>query len=158
MRLSLTDADLYHKLHAMLLCHTNRHTGTLEGAEIQHFFRMPVALRMEVRDALWDNPHLIDSFVAQNPFGLPAEELALVGQWKHFVKGRFFLVRPLKKHSIFLGQDGPLAYGVLGLTDEIEDLLGSTFPSTWKRFSCRSRARSCTMAISGATLSGSVEA
>jgi len=44
-----------------------------------------------VRDALYENPQLIDAFAAENPFGFSDEELDIVRSWKHFVAGDFFI-------------------------------------------------------------------
>lgn len=59
---------------------------------------------------------------SENAKEFNSEELAIIESWKHFIRGRFFIYKHLKKHSIFLddssGQEK--AYAVSGLFDSIE--------------------------------------
>ncbi len=117
MKLSDGDAALFYKLHPALLSYANRRLEVLNGAlGPEEIAGLPVEERMEVRDALYDDVGLIDSFVEENPFGFSPGELEIVSSWKHFLRGRFFLIKHLKKYSIFLDEESPpRAYGVLGL-------------------------------------------
>lgn len=84
---------------------------------------------LPVRDALWANDSLLESYIAENPAGLSADDLALVASWKHRVEGSFFIVRHLKKYTVFLSDDEPArAYGVLGLAGSIEETVGPEVP------------------------------
>jgi len=38
---------------------------------------------VKIRDALWADDSLRQAFIAENPAGLSAEDLALVESWKH---------------------------------------------------------------------------
>lgn len=77
----------------------------------------------KLRDAIYDHPELIERFVAENPAGLTAEELSEVRGWSRFVRGDFYILRHLKRYSAFLSSEKPArAYGVLGLSDAIEDM------------------------------------
>ncbi|MGA2229282.1 MAG: hypothetical protein ABSH41_33035 [Syntrophobacteraceae bacterium] len=64
----------------------------------------------------------------ENPFQLSSEEMDVVGSWKHRVKGRFILINHLKSHSILLHDSEKIAYGVLGLHDELETVVGPDLP------------------------------
>jgi hypothetical protein len=82
-----------------------------------------------LRDALWADDRLREAFIADNPTGLSADDLALVASWQHRVAGEFFVFRYLKAHTVFLSGDSPMrGYGVLGLTSPIADILGSYLP------------------------------
>jgi hypothetical protein len=60
---------------------------------------------------------------------LPPEDLALVASWQYRVEGNFFIVRHLKKYTVFLTERSPShAYGVLGLVSTIEEIVGPTVP------------------------------
>lgn len=84
---------------------------------------------MKIRDALWADDALLDQFIAENPAALPPADLALVGNWKHRVAGRFFVVKHLKKYSVFLDdRQPPHAYGVLGLVSPIAEIIGPYLP------------------------------
>lgn len=101
MRLSKEDADLFYKLNWSLLFYVNKK---------------------------FSNPELIDSFISENPFNFNQEELEIIESWKNFVKGDFFIVTHLKNYSVLLKQDEPKAYGVVGLIDEIEDIIDPYLP------------------------------
>src|SRR5947209_8651830 len=53
----------------------------------------------------------------------------MVASWKYRVEGKFFIVRHLKKYSVFLSeQPAAHAYGVLGLVSPIEDVVRFPLP------------------------------
>lgn len=82
-----------------------------------------------LRDALWEDDSLRESFVAENPAGLSPADLALVSSWQHRLEGNFFIFRYLKKHSVFLSSEEPTrAYGVLGIVSPIEEIVGPYLP------------------------------
>ncbi|NTW98248.1 MAG: hypothetical protein HGB28_06845, partial [Oscillochloris sp.] len=77
-----------------------------------------------LRDRLWADDALRAAFVAENPVGLGADDLALVKSWDARVGGSFYVFRQLKKHAIFLPERGePRAYAVLGLASSIEEVV-----------------------------------
>ena len=82
---------------------------------------------MQLRNALWADDTLRESFIADNPAGLPPADLALVASWQYRLAGNFFIVRHLKKYAVFLSEGSPAhAYGVLGLVSPIEEVVGPT--------------------------------
>ncbi len=123
MKLSTADADLFFKLMWGLQFYVNQqrqilpHVGSVEA-----YVELPTADKLKVRDVLWENPELIDAYVAENPDGLPDKELEIVQKWKRFVSGTFHILRFLKKHAIFIGA-GSKVYGMLGLYDSLEEVL-----------------------------------
>jgi hypothetical protein len=83
----------------------------------------------KARDHLFENIHLINDYIETNPDGFPEQELGLVSHWTRFVKGDFVVVRELKSYTVFLlAKDYTKAYGVLGLSDEIVDILSFPIP------------------------------
>lgn len=86
---------------------------------------MPMEKAFKVRERLWEQSNLIDSFVKENPFGFSSEEREIVLGWKNSIREDFYLLRYLKKYAIFLEwEKPPKAYGVLALTNEFEEVLG----------------------------------
>jgi hypothetical protein len=84
---------------------------------------------MQLRNALWADDTLRESFIADNPAGLPPDDLTLVASWQYRLAGNFFIVRHLKKYTVFLTERSPShAYGVLGLVSPIEEVVGPTVP------------------------------
>ena len=70
-----------------------------------------------------------ESFIAENPYRFPLADLDIVASWQYRVAGNFFVFRHLKKYAVFL-QDSPSAraYGVLGLTSPLEQIVGPYLP------------------------------
>ena len=84
---------------------------------------------VKIRDVLWADDSLREDFIAANPAGLPTADLTMVANWKHRVAGKFFVVKHLKKHTIFLDDREPSrAYGVLGLVSPFEQVVGPYLP------------------------------
>jgi hypothetical protein len=82
-----------------------------------------------VRNAFLEDLDLIERFVDENPSGLDEGELEIVRSWRHLVAGKFFMFRQLQRHMVFLlDGEGPVAYGVVALTEPFEDLVGPYLP------------------------------
>ncbi|CAN5160748.1 hypothetical protein BH11PLA2_BH11PLA2_43270 [soil metagenome] len=95
----------------------------------EDFAALSPGVRLKVREALLANVDLIESFVNENPAQLSEDELDIVRSWRHLVAGRFYVFRELKKYTVFLSATEPaIAYGVLGLSQPFEDLIGPYLP------------------------------
>jgi hypothetical protein len=55
--------------------------------------------RMEVRNALWENPQLIQAYVKANPDKLSQEHLNIVAGWQQFRQGNYMIERHLKQYT-----------------------------------------------------------
>jgi hypothetical protein len=128
MILSPHDSDRFIRLYTSLLCFANRSLQVVPAAEFAepaHFELLSLDMRFEIRQALFGKRKLIAKFVAENPYDVDEEDLALVDSWRHLVAGRFFVYRYLKKHAIFLNDaEPPIAYGVIGLTQPLAEVAG----------------------------------
>jgi hypothetical protein len=98
-------------------------------ATAEAYARLPDEARFKVHTALAQDLDLIDAFAAENPFNLNEADLDVVRSWKHMVVGRFYILRELKSHTIFLSATEPVvAYGVLALSEPFGALLGRRLP------------------------------
>jgi hypothetical protein len=123
MNLSLEEARLFFELMWGLQHYTNRRQGGLNDIPSPlKYAELPAEKKLKVCEALWKSPGLIDEYVKENPESLSSEHLEIVRSWKGFIKGEFFILRHLKKYTIFIGDDNQV-YGVLGLFDSLEDIL-----------------------------------
>ncbi len=129
MKLSKEDVDLYYKLHWSLLSYVNNKCRIAGGTIEPTLMRENPQKVMELYEKLFSNMELIDSFAAENPSNFNREELDIVRSWKNYIKDKFLIVAHLKDYSVFLttGKDQK-AYGVLGLIDEIEDVVPPLMP------------------------------
>ncbi len=132
MNLSVEEAKLFYDLYAALLAFVNRKLAVspeqFTNAE-EYSVTSPEA-RVAIRDALFAQRELIDEFVRDNPANVKAEDLDIVRSWKHAQVGSFYVFRYLKNFTVFLTSSAaqPKAYGVLGLVDSFEDLVGPHLP------------------------------
>jgi hypothetical protein len=130
MLLSQDDAELFFRLHGLLMCFVNERLQIIPDIGTpDEFSALPPRTRFEVRNAFLDEIDLIESFVDENPANLSDEETDIVLSWQHQVSGRFYAFRQLKKYMVFLPTDGPpVAYGVVALTEPFESLIGPYLP------------------------------
>lgn len=81
-----------------------------------------------IRDALWDDSKLLETFAQENPARLSERDLSVARSWRWHVKDTFFVIKHLKKHSIFVASNSGKSkvYTVLGLSGPLEDTLFET--------------------------------
>jgi hypothetical protein len=125
MRVTQDDAGLFFRLMWGLQLYVNQRLQVLPKqrglTSIEAYARLDMKIKIPVRDALWKQPELIDAYAQANPERLPAEELAIVSQWQHFIKGSFTIFRYLKGHAIFMGDTQ--IYAVKALFDPFDDVI-----------------------------------
>lgn len=72
MNLSQEDADLFFKLMWDLQFYVNQQRQILTNVKsIEEYVPLSMSDKVDVADALWENPDLIDTYVEMNPIGLP---------------------------------------------------------------------------------------
>ena len=121
----------FFRLHWTLLVFVNQRLKVVpvELSTPKEIAALPAGPRSQIRDALYANLHLIEAFVAENPAHLPEDELAIVRSWRHLVMGEFVIFRELKKYTVFLSKTDPvIAYGVLELSQTLEEIIGQQPP------------------------------
>ena len=131
MLLEPQDVELFFRLHRTLMFFVNQRLKVVPEklATPDEFAALSPQVRLKVRDALNAHLDLIESFADENPAHLSDDELDIVRSWRHLVTGRFYLIRELKKHTVFLTTTDPaIAYGVLALSQPFEDLIGPYLP------------------------------
>jgi hypothetical protein len=132
MNLPPEDGRLFYKLYSALMSFADERLHVLDEpvADAEAYEALPPEPRAKVRNALYGKPELIDQFVRENPANLTAEELDIVSSWRQAVVGKFYVFRHLKKYTVFLSSGGSpnKAYGVLGLVDPLEEVVGPRLP------------------------------
>jgi len=124
MRLSKKEAELFYKLYELLLIYANKKFNVIKNVNSrEELENCTVEEVYELRNKVYEHPEIIDSFVRENPSNLSPDELKIVSEWKHFVKGDFIIFRYLKNYIIFLDlKEPPKAYGVSALDPNFEEL------------------------------------
>ena len=132
MQVTVEEGKLFYRLFSALLGYVNRRLVVIaeQFSDSSEYTLLPPQTRGKVRDALYEHRELIDQFVADNSAGLSYEELDIIARWKNALVGRYYVFRHLKKYTIFLSASDkpPKAYGVVGLADPIEHIVGPHLP------------------------------
>jgi hypothetical protein len=107
-----------------LLLYAARRMGLDKGATtVEALKELSSRDRFAISVALCDHPDIMDDYLRENPDGLSAEDLGLVDGYRHALHGDFIILRHLRRHTVLVGgDDPPVAYGVIGLTEELEDV------------------------------------
>ena len=132
MNLTFDEGNRFYNLYTALLSFVNRKLEVTpeQFSNLEEYVSTPPEARLAIRDALFARRELIDEFVRDNPANLEADDLEIVGTWKHAVAGKFCVFRYLKKYTVFLtsGESPNKAYGVLGLADPLQEIVGPSLP------------------------------
>jgi hypothetical protein len=130
MLLPPEEASLFISLYSALIGFAaGRLGGVADIVDVETFMHASNEARSKARDKLLSNITLIDDFVHINPYQFPEGELSNLLKFRHFISGKFFIERDLKNYTVFLKDDEPpKAYGVLGITDEIIEMLPYPLP------------------------------
>jgi hypothetical protein len=124
MTLSAEDGKLFFELMWKLQYFVNQKRGVHKNiASLENYINLPTEDKLKTRDELWENNGLIEAYAQENPDALSRGELEIVRRWKDFVKGSFFILRHLKKGSIFVKDE--LVYSVHGIQDPLEEVIPS---------------------------------
>lgn len=125
MKLNQKEAELYFRLMWALQFYVNSKLKINPDIKsIEKYMDADNEKTGKVREALFGNPGIIDSFTQENPQHFSKEDLEVVSKWKGFIGGSFFIERLLKKYAVFIQNDA--IYGVLALSQSFEEV-------TWYR-------------------------
>ena len=92
MLLSQADAALFFRLMLGLQFYVSQQRQLAPNINSREEYKtLPSAEKLAVRNALWENPELIDAYIRENPDGLAPEELSIVSKWKGFIQGKFYI-------------------------------------------------------------------
>ena len=129
MILNDEDADLFFRLHWSILFFVNLKYQIIEGLSEPYLKDEKLEDVNDLNNILFNNPELIDSFIAENPFNFDSEELDIIKSWNNYIKDRFLLVAHLNKYSVFMTTDqDQKAYGVIGIFEKVEDIVPLFMP------------------------------
>jgi hypothetical protein len=114
MKLTTEEVNLFFELTLSLHLFVNTKLNIIPDIQsLDDYTDLPQESKYKVRERIYDQPDLIDDYISKNPDQLNDEKLGIVRQWKHFVRGQFYIERFLKDYAIFIDEDK--VYGVLGL-------------------------------------------
>lgn len=125
MHLSVEDATLFYKLMFALQFDVSQQLNLAPRVTSQAAYNeLDQKTKLVVRDALYEQPALIDRFVGENPAQLTTAELAIVASWQNFVAGDFYIERYVQQASIWIAAEPPAnVYRVVGITQSLEEII-----------------------------------
>lgn len=123
MKLSKQEATLFFELMWPLQLFVNQQQKILPDVQTLETYRaLPMEEKIKVRDVLFESTKWIDLYLQENPQQLPENKLNLIGKWRAFIKGDFYIERFLKKQAIFISSDDRV-YGVCGLYQGLDEMI-----------------------------------
>ena len=127
MYLGEQDAIVFYKCWLKLLEFTNRRYQIIPGlTEMVNATMLNPEEVLQIRNKLWEDETLIEEYIQQHGKALTIREFELIKGWRNKKVGKFILLKHLKKYSVFMHEEmGEKLYGVLGISNPIEDM----FPS-----------------------------
>jgi len=125
MKLDKEEKDIFFELYFKLLSYTDRKLKVIDWKEEPSDLRGTRSEALvEIRDCLFDNIEVLESFIQENPADFSEDKIDILSGWKDFVKGKFIVYKHLKNHTVFMESKTPYkSYGVVGLEDDIEKLI-----------------------------------
>lgn len=124
MQLTKEDTDMFYKLNWSLLFYFNQKFNVIMDLKEPNFRKENLEKVAKLHEKVHKDSSLIDSFIAENPFKFSSEELEIVSSWKKAVKSKFLIMKHGEQGTVFFEQsDNPKAYAVLGLYDDLEEII-----------------------------------
>ena len=130
MNLDPEKCEQFYRLWFLLLQHVNAREQLIPSLPL-NLTRgevNPTDARI-LRDALWSSDENVDSFLIEQQDRLSEADYNLVASWRQRISGKFYMVRHLKKHTLFVTEEEPpCAYGVLGIVSPLPPLSTGPYP------------------------------
>ncbi|MBT8421073.1 MAG: hypothetical protein KJO08_09460 [Gammaproteobacteria bacterium] len=126
MKLPEEEATLFFDVMWPLQHYANKKLGTIPGVEsLEDLLALDSDKKFLVRESLFENPRIIDRFVAENPNGFDDERLSIAHGWRHFIEGDFYIERFLKKYAVFVQSEQ--VYAVFSLRNSFDEMFPRSY-------------------------------
>src|SRR5215813_12634105 len=128
MRISDESADRFVKLYTKLMFFAGTQRDILPTQmTFKLFLAGPIEEKLDCRQAIYQPKPIFDDFLIAGKGKLSGDDQAIVAAWKRSIFTPLVMFRHLKKYTVFLTTGAlPRAYGVLGLSTELGEMIGSS--------------------------------
>ena len=116
------DRKRFFRLFLPLLDHTNRKLKINQLRPLEGPAAMNTGAAMQVAEALWADPSLIDAYLQEQGNAFSPQEQDILRSWKRCVKGKFLLERHLKNGTIMISMESGAVYLVRGIQSSLEEM------------------------------------
>ena len=123
MHLDLSQEDVFFETMDSLLAYTNDRFDVVEGYTMDFDDPLVDQKAEIVSHVLWENTALIEDFVRDNPYHLPARCLDAADAWRSALRGVFQLVRYQGGNALLMDDDA--VYSVCGVTSDMDEVVGA---------------------------------
>jgi hypothetical protein len=125
MLLPKDDAEALLRTRLPLLLYADRRLERHPGLRtIEDLTRLPPSEVYDLSVTLCGRRDLLDDYLRENPDRMPPGDLAIVEGYRHAKHGKFIMLRHTRSCSLLLSTtEPPVAYAVLGITDELSDMV-----------------------------------
>ncbi len=119
-----SEAKLFFELYPSLIGYATAKSVSSSIKNASSFQNATIEEKLSARNALFDDINILKQYINENPDGFCEQDLAIVSNWRHFIRAEFIVERNLKSYTVFLDmEDGKKAYGVHSLFNEISDMV-----------------------------------
>ena len=132
MFLNEEDRTIFFKLYFDLLLFVNKKHKIVSGFRKGRYPKsVDTSEAFQIREELFDNPNWINDYLNEYYAEFSEEERKILISWHdYYIKSEFFIVRNLKKYTVFMKPDDEnksKLYGVIGINHPISDLFESSY-------------------------------
>ena len=123
--LTVRETDLFFSMWLGLLAYVNdKYSISKDFGHPQKLVGLSHKTVAKIKDKLWEHTGLIDEYI-DSVWDMPNEQIQILQGWKKGVAGTFFVLKHLKKYSVFVDDKNKVVYGVKGITNPISDVLSN---------------------------------
>src|SRR3989344_697845 len=127
-RFTPAEVERFFRLHKSLMFYLNTKKTLIKNLQSpEQVSKFPEEV-VELRKYLEENVTLINDFMQDNPLKLGSEEIKIIEQWRKGIYGQFFIVKYDEDITYFYHSETKKCYGVLYLTEKLENMIGPYLP------------------------------
>ena len=127
MRLNEQEYNQYLSIHPKLIYYVGQKKNLIPArTTFEEFLNYSAKDKFPVRNALYENMHMLETYIKEHTNELSEEDKEIIREFKHFKKGIFYVIKLLKKYALFM--DEKYVYGVYALNDPFEMFWGNNLP------------------------------
>lgn len=115
--------------HLNLLLYVGREKGIVSSNySMSKFRKRNMAVKFECRQALHDDPRLLEAYLTEHGSNLPTNQLETLAGFKKKIMSDFIIFKCLENHAIFIDAKDNQFYAVKALSDPF-DIFFDEFPA-----------------------------
>ena len=123
MILTPKEYNAYLKVHLDLLYYTGKKYKILQaGTTLKEFKDLPLENKFECRECFNEYPEILEEYIKSYQSKLSVGQLQILDGFRRRVMNDYFIIlKCLKKYAIFIENDSKQVYGVIALSNPLND-------------------------------------